>query len=242
MFKKSLLAALCLISALTAQAAPKPPPITITQSQLPFTISAPGTYVLTGDLNFTTLSTGTTGPIPAIAIANNVNGAVVVDFKGFTITGGGELDNTAVSYGVVIGNLNTPLTNTFPITIKNGTLTNFYSGIDASQGGHGGLTRITIDGLTISHPGGAAAQARAIIMEGALNTTFTTISNCNIQDYDFGIWTNFTTGTGSVANNSYRNITFTSITTPFLFSGGNGIGKPITLNIEIATEQLEIPQ
>jgi hypothetical protein len=84
-------------------------------SSLPSNIVAPGTYALTRNLNYPAGQT-----IPAIVIANNLTGAVVVDLKGFTIASSGDL-----SFGVNIGYYNVPASNAFPITIRNGTLTNF---------------------------------------------------------------------------------------------------------------------
>lgn len=129
---------------------------------LPFNITTSGTYVLSGNFYFPTLSSAAAGIIPAISIANNVKGAVVLDFKGFTITGGGELKLNAVSVGVAIGTGDTPATNAFPIIIRNGGLTNFTIGVEASQGGHAGLTNITLDHLTVSHPVSAVTQTTAL--------------------------------------------------------------------------------
>jgi hypothetical protein len=81
----TLSVALSLAGALTTQAGPpkkNPPPILI--SSLPFTITAPGTYVLTGNL---TSSDSTNAA--AIRIPTNIPGPVTVDLNGFTLTGGG---------------------------------------------------------------------------------------------------------------------------------------------------------
>jgi hypothetical protein len=159
-------------------------------SSLPSNIVAPGTYALTRNLNYPAGQT-----IPAIVIANNLTGAVVVDLKGFTIASSGD------GFGVSIGYYDVPATNAFPITIRNGTLTNFTFGIDASQGGHDGLTKITLDHLTITHPFSPGTQTTAIY----LPTTASTVSYCNLSSYEFGIRLN---RTGSTANNSYKNNTF----------------------------------
>src|SRR6516165_678736 len=101
-----ILAAFSLMSAVTLHAAP---PITITS--LPFTVSSPGTYVLAQDLTFS-------GNGIAISIPTNLPGQVIVDLKGHTITGTGG--GTGVGIG---GDFTGPLvSNTSPITVRNGTL------------------------------------------------------------------------------------------------------------------------
>jgi hypothetical protein len=112
---------------------------------LPLNITFPGTYVLKGNMSYPA-----TNNTSAITIANNITGSVLVDLKGFTIAGAAE-SPTGVSFGVTIGNPDTPVTNRYPIIVKNGTLTNFTIGIDSSQGGHEGLTNLTFNNLTITH-------------------------------------------------------------------------------------------
>jgi len=188
-------------------------------SSLPRNIVAPGTYALTANLNYPAGQT-----IPAIVIANNLTGAVVVDLKGFTITSGGD------GFGVSIGYYDVAATNAFPITIRNGTLTNFLVGIDASQGGHAGLTNITLDHLTITH----------FLVYGltaiSFPTTASTVSYCNFSRYEVGISFN---GTGSTANNSYKDNTFALVDSPFFC--GNGGGDPVVIGIPMVTEHLHFP-
>jgi hypothetical protein len=221
-----------LLSVLSAQAgntqlattqAPKTSTIPI--SYLPYSITAPGTYVLIGNLNYPAGQT-----IPAIVIPNNLTGAVVVDLKGFTIASSGDL-----SFGVNIGYYDVPATNAFPITIRNGTLTNFTFGIDASQGGHDGLTSITLDHLTIAHGLGTGTQTTAIY----LPTTASTVSYCNLSSYEFGIRLN---RTGSTANNSYKNNTFALVDSPFFFENNDSSADPVVIGIPLVTEHLQFPQ
>jgi hypothetical protein len=50
-------------------------------TQLPYNITAPGTYVLTGNMSYISGSS-----FGAISIIGPITGPVVVDLKGFTIT------------------------------------------------------------------------------------------------------------------------------------------------------------
>src|ERR1700759_2578803 len=88
-------AALGLIMNATAQAAPTPTlkpikPASIPIFSLPFTISAPGTYTVTQNL---------TG---SLWISTGVQGPIVVDLGGFTLTGAGPGDGTS-NIGILIG-------------------------------------------------------------------------------------------------------------------------------------------
>jgi hypothetical protein len=116
-----------IMSALTAQAAntqlattQAAKTSTIPISYLPFDITAPGTYVLTANLISTATRLNFEGYNGAINISGALMGPVVVDLKGFTLTGPG-----ANSIGIDIGAFSNGLTNTYPITIRNGTLTKF---------------------------------------------------------------------------------------------------------------------
>ena len=75
---------------------------------LPLYITMPGTYVLKEDMSYLA-----TNNIPAIVIANNITGAVVVDLNGFTIIGGGKTSQNNMSFGVSIGYYNLAMTNLF---------------------------------------------------------------------------------------------------------------------------------
>jgi hypothetical protein len=181
MFKKSLLAALCLISALTAQAAPTPN-IPITQSQLPFTISTPGTYVLTGNLSYTSGS-----EFGAININGAIGGAVVIDLKGFTLTSASGASKAGVSISE----------NTFPTTIRNGTITSFANGISVFVSGNPPiLSNITIKNIVFNQESNAGVNLDQLIDGATVNGC--TFDNCGISD------------SLSTGGNSYNNNTFGS--------------------------------
>src|SRR5215469_13468265 len=61
-------------------------------NSLPFNITAPGTYVVTRNLTFSVSSGG--NPVAAITVPTSLSGPVVIDLKGFTLTGGGAASNT----------------------------------------------------------------------------------------------------------------------------------------------------
>jgi hypothetical protein len=94
-------------------------------TSLPYTISAPGTYVLTTNMSYPS-SQGA-----AITILKTIPGPVILDFAGYAITWTGTTGDE--SFGVFIGILGPSLVNTYPITIKNGTSNSFSLGIDGEE-------------------------------------------------------------------------------------------------------------
>jgi hypothetical protein len=198
------MAALGLImSAITAQAA------NIQITSLPFTIGAPGTYVITGNLSFT-------APTPpnastyytAISVPTNLPGPVILDLKGFTLTSNGA--NVAASIGVGIGgNFAGPFVpNAFPITVRNGILNSFAVGIDALQAYPGSvsptpLTNIQITNMTCSLLQAPVANSNGIIFGGVHSST---IKNCTFNNCTFG-----TEDLSSAGGNQYTDLTFNNV-------------------------------
>jgi hypothetical protein len=99
------------ISALAVQAAP------VQITALPFSITAPGNYVLTGNLTIPS------DQIP-ITINSVKSGAIVLNLNGYTLAGPGYVNVPGI---LVQGNATAS-----NITIENGTVTEFWSGVSAS--------------------------------------------------------------------------------------------------------------
>jgi hypothetical protein len=168
--KNTILAALAIMSTLTAQAAPNkknppppPPPPPIPISSLPFSIPGPGTYVLTRNLSYP----ATEGVANPVAIGLNVppggiGGPIIIDFKGFTITCTATSDLQSRSEGIRIASDQDTL---IPITIRNGTLASFNWGAYFSLV-HG----ITINNMTFSE---------TPIPLTIIENPSATINNCN---------------------------------------------------------------
>jgi hypothetical protein len=155
-------------------------------TSLPFTISTPGTYVVTRDLSYSSQQGA------AINILTTLAGSVVLDFQTHTITGaGGE------SFGVEIGGVSEYAENSYPITIRNGTIQGFLIGIDAEQGNRAKTTELTVKSMNLW-----------TMMYGAklLNTSHSSINNCVFTETSYGI-----NDDGTGANNSYVNNTFNHV-------------------------------
>ena len=219
MFKKTLitlLAAHSLASASTAQAGstnktpppqPSPPPIPI--SSLPFVISAPGTYVLTGNLSYSD-----TTNTAAIKIQTDIQGTVTVDLQGFTLTGNAG-SSIAIGIGYFAGS---SVPNSFPIIIQNGTINNFGYGVEAGIDAIHSVTQLSISKLNINTT--ATSYEAGIILDSA---SFSTINNCSFNGGSYGIEDLQSPGGNSYANNTFKN------TAPIVVSGQNG-GVPTVLN------------
>jgi len=156
---------------------------------LPFTITAPGTYVLTSDLTSSAVGN-------AISIAMGIQGPVVVDLRGFTITGPGES-----SIGVSIG-LNVPGsaidTNPFPITIRNGTITNFGFGVLAEH--KNPPSDITVHKIVFNTSANSENNSAGVFFYLVKSST---VSNCTFHGGAYGIKDSFSGG-----GNRYINDTF----------------------------------
>jgi hypothetical protein len=177
--------AFSLTGVLTAQGAPA----TII-SYLPFTISAPGNYVLASNLAIAQER----GAAITILISETTGGPILLDFKGFTLTGAG---NSNGDVGIEIQGDGTA--NKYPITIQNGTVSAFAMGIIANQ-----VSKLAIKNMAVS---------------GFVNgVAFSGVANSNVSNCQFSRSINFGNGifdSNSPGGNSYNNIVLNNIDQPF---------------------------
>jgi hypothetical protein len=170
-------------------------------SYLPFNITAPGTYVLTHNLTAPENNSGNFNT-EGISISSAVTGPVVVDLKGFTLTGTGTTDQ---SIGVSIGFNSPGIVNTCPVTIKNGTIQNFAYGVWASIGNAAfpaALADITVTNIVFND------LAQSVLLERVDSST---VSNCTFNGDSGGIQDE-----GSNGGNTFANDSFTKIVEPLV--------------------------
>jgi hypothetical protein len=192
-----------LISALTAQAA------SIKISSLPFNITAPGTYVLAADLSYPSQQNA------AITIATSIQGPVVLDLKGHTLTGGGGY-SIAVGIGTFAGSTQA---NSRSITVQNGTVQNFGFGVWAEIAGVY-LTDIEVNSIAF-HISQTPNNASAGVIFSQVDSS--TITNCSFFSADTGIEDNQSAGGNAYTNNSFVG------TGDSLTVGGQNNGVPTIL-------------
>ncbi len=111
--------------------------------------------------------------VAAITISTSISGPVILDLKGFTLTGGGG-DSIAIGIGFFAG---TNVSNTSPVTIRNGTLANFAFGVWAEGLNFAILSDITVNNMTINL--GHSQSAGAGVLFSAVVSS--TISNCSFH-------------------------------------------------------------
>jgi hypothetical protein len=182
-----LMAAFSLLSVLSAQAA------NIKISALPFNITAPGTYVLTGNL---TTTAGT-----AINISSTASGPIILDLKGHAITGAGN------QYSVGVG-ISGSATNTYPITVQDGTITGFAYGVYTGNSNGSELIEIKLSNLAISAAGVSAPNSTTADIY--INFTASSIiSNCAISNANYGIY-DFDSNGG----NTFSTLNFSKVSNP----------------------------
>jgi hypothetical protein len=162
---------------------------------LPYTISAPGTYVLTKNLTYSAQQGA------AINILTTLAGPVALDFKGHTIAGVGA-GNT--SFGVEIGGVSEYAENTYPITISNGTVQGFAIGIDAEQGNRANTTELTVKNMQFS----TVTTTVATYGVKLLNTSYSSINNCVFTGTEYGINDDVTGGNNKYLNNTFNHVGF----------------------------------
>jgi hypothetical protein len=67
----------------------------------------------------------------AINIAAATAGSVVVDMKGFAITGPRPWESGGITIGIIIGINGSGVPNTYPITVRNGTVVKIGIGVQS---------------------------------------------------------------------------------------------------------------
>jgi hypothetical protein len=170
---------------------------TIPISYLPFSITAPGTYVLTGNLTF---SPSTSVVVPAITVSTAISGPVVIDLKGFTLTGSGSSGPTvAVGIGFFTG---TSVRNAFPITIRNGTLLNFGFGVWAELDGIDDITDLSLNNLTFTEKPANGGFGHAVTFRQVSSSN---VNNCIFNSGNVGISDLESNGGNTYNNNSFNN-------------------------------------
>ena len=194
---------------ISASAAPKskptptPPIPPIPISSLPFNITAPGTYALTGNLTSPPIN-NQNGVFGAINISPTIAGSVVVDLGGFTLTGPGPTGTFGISIAIVIGTDGGPR-NTYPITVRNGTIQNFGTGVEPLT-----VSNITINNIVFNLANTSDSSAGvAGIYAGSMDSSI--VSNCifNVNGpptnngKNYGIIDYFSTKGNSYSNNTF---------------------------------------
>jgi hypothetical protein len=173
---------------------------------LPFNITVPGTYVLVHNLSYS-------GTAPAITITANLTGPVIVNLKGYALTGVLEVTPIGVSVEGYAPSVST-------ITIENGTINNFETGVSAiaSNAIVGGawsnfLSGINIRNLVVTGAVNPQDTGAGVFLEAVNNSI---ISNCSLSG-SYGIRDHQSAG-----GNLYTNITFINCGLPLLAYGLSG--------------------
>jgi hypothetical protein len=168
-------------------------PIPITY--LPFHITAPGTYVVNANLSYPAQPTNQ-NTNAAITISTSIPGAVILDLKGHTLTGGGYY-SLAVGIGSFAGSTTA---NTHSIIIQNGTVQNFGYGVWAEIAGVI-LTNIEVNSIAFH-----ISQTPNDTSTGVLfsQVSSSTVSNCTFFSADTGIADRQSTGGNTYINNTFN--------------------------------------
>jgi hypothetical protein len=141
---------------------------------------------------------------------------VIVNLKGFTSTGAAG-DSIGVGIGVFAGT-NGP--NSYPITVRNGSLINFGFGVWAEAGNFALMTDITVNNLVIHlGPAGQSGNGAGVLFSAAVSST---VSNCSFSGGSFGI-----EDTASPGGNNYGNDTFIGVNPLFVTTQNGGIPQVI---------------
>jgi hypothetical protein len=147
-----------IITALSAHAAP------IQITQLPITITQPGTYELTAAAAANPVSNPSA---PAMIFVGPTAGPVVIDLEGLTIDDRGG----PIGEGIVVSAANN-------VTVKNGTVQNFFILIALLGSTNDTVSHITLNNLTNLN------NSIGILLQ---NVTSPTIEDCVFNAGEFGI-------------------------------------------------------
>jgi parallel beta-helix repeat protein len=207
-----ILTALGLVMSVIAQAG------NVQITSLPFSINAPGTYVLVSDLTYTPQSGA------AITISPNLSAPVILNLKGHTLTGSVTIPLTNNSSDGVLISGNGPSLST--ISIENGTITNFDAGIFVDCNNASGVVANALSGIDINN----ISFAYALSIGGGIDVVLandvvsSTIRNCTFSISDVGIQAQ------SAGGNRFTNNTFTNLGQLMILYPGQNISTAVELD------------
>ena len=177
------------MSAIAAQAA------NIQIPSLPYTITTPGTYVLTSSLS-----------CPAnfqigISVNSQVAGPIVVDLKGFSLEAyspGTDLAAVAVQSNFTNSN----------ITIRNGTILGFITGVAVGYDPATGISAGYVSNVHLEHLTFGSSSLNPILIQRGANVHFNKVNSSSVSYCIFfagvyGIQDNGTQSGNSYSNNSF---------------------------------------
>jgi Right handed beta helix region len=154
---------------------------------LPYTISSPGTYALTGNLTSPLLANDQS----AILITGSA-GTVVLDLKGYSLTIGSLGSDSPFITGITVQSSN--------VTIRNGTIANFNAGINVSPpvsglSYSGYLSNILVENVTFSNVNGTHVDFIQVNSSEISNCTFLGFAQAAIEDTSSQTGNRFTDNT-----------------------------------------------
>jgi hypothetical protein len=156
---------------------------------VPYTISAPGAYVLGSNIASSVFGAS------AITINSPTSGKIILDLGGYTLQ-----TYFSNSTGILIQA--NPASSS--ITVRNGVVEGGRIGVDVNPSANGFVSNIHIDGVSFIHGVLAYVQLQ--------QTNSSSITNCRFGPVAYyNIWDN-----NSQTGNTYSNDTFTG---PFYFQG-----------------------
>jgi hypothetical protein len=172
---------------------------------LPFTITAPGTYVVTGNLTFSAPATGSY--VTAITVPTSLSGPVVIDLGGFTLTAvtlpNQPLEDIPVGVGIGAAANSPFVSNTYPITVRNGTFHNFGLGVWAALNGTVTLTDLTVTNVTVTTdpPAVGYGAGGGISFAGVISSS---VANCTFNGLAQAITDEASPGGNTYSNNIFN--------------------------------------
>ena len=188
-------------------------------TSLPFTIAAPGTYVITGNWSFTAPTPPNASTFyAAILIPTSLPGPVILDLKGFTLTSNGPNVTASVGVGIGGGFVGPFVANAFPITVRNGRLNSFDVGIWASQAEAGPVIPPPLTNIEVSN---MSFFSGGIIF---FDVNSSTVKNCTFKNCGVGI-----SDILSAGGNRYTTLTFNNVGETLALASDRGVvGLPNT--------------
>ena len=148
----------------------------------------------------------------AITISTALSGPVVLDLKGFTLTGGGYNNfNAGIGIGILPASLGFQgVSNTYPITVRNGTIRDFEIGVLAPS-----TNSITLNNLTFviaqipPYPDPFGLSVSTGVSFFFVNSS--NISNCVFKSVTNSFAAKGIGDTGSLGGNRYTNDSFNAV-------------------------------